>query len=111
MYCHKYCITLSQKITDKKNSEHKSIMEMLLMINVIHCIFTCDSINTQHKTLNAVTEVSEDFIVCVKINQENLYGEIVTAFEHALPYETVSASQTNSEHGRIEPKDISILPV
>ena len=111
MYSHKYGITLSQKITDKKNHEAQAIIEMLTLINAVHCIFVWDAINTQHKTLNAVTEASGDFIVCVKRNQENLYEEIVTAFEHSLPDEAVSASRTNSEHGRIEQKDISIIPV
>ena len=111
MYSHKYGITLSQKITDKKNHEAQAIIEMLTLINAVHCIFVWDAINTQHKTLNAVTEAGGDFIVCVKRNQENLYEEIVTAFEHSLPDEAVSASRTNSEHGRIEQKDISIIPV
>ena len=48
--------------------------------------------------------------VCVKSNQGNLYEEIVTAFEHSLPDKAVSASQTDGEHGRIEQKDISIIP-
>ena len=33
MYSHKYGITLSQRITDKKNNESRAIIEMLPMIN------------------------------------------------------------------------------
>ena len=40
MYSHKYGITLSQKITDKKNNVSRSIIERLSMINAVHCIFT-----------------------------------------------------------------------
>ena len=111
MYSHKYGITLSQKITDKKNNESRAIIEMLPMINAVHSIFVWDAINTRQSTLNAVTEAGGDFIVCVKSNQENLYDEIVTAFEHTLPDEAVSALRTNSEHGRIEQKEICIIPV
>ena len=111
MYSHKYGITLSQKITDKKNHEAQAIIEMLPMINAVHCIFTWDAINTQHKTLKAVTEAGGDFIVCVKSNQGTLYEEIVTAFEYELPDEAVSAARTSSGHGRIEQKDIAVLPV
>lgn len=85
---------------------------MLPMINAVHSIFAWDAINTRQSTLNAVTEIGGDFIVCVKSNQETLlYEEIVTAFEHSLPDEAVSALRTNSERGRIEQKEICIIPV
>ena len=58
------------KITDKKNNESRGIIEMLLMINAVHCMFAWDAINTRQSTLNALTEAGGDFIVCVKSNQE-----------------------------------------
>ena len=81
------------------------------MINAVNYIFTRDSIDIQHKTLNALTEAGVDFIVCVKSNQENLYEEIITAFELTLPDEAVSESQTGSEHGRIEQKKLAFFPL
>ena len=51
-----------------------------------------------------MTESDGDFIVCVKHNQENLYEEINTVFEHSIPDEAVSASRTNNAHGPIEQK-------
>lgn len=112
LYSHKYGLTLAQKVSSKYNQESKAICDLIPLVNAHNCIFTWDAINTRHSTINAVINAGGDFLVALKANQETLLEEVVTAFQYCPQDEMVQDTRhNNGEHGRIEEKTISILPV
>lgn len=113
LYSTKYGLTISQRAVDKKNHEAEAILEMIATLNLRNCILTWDAINTRVVTLAAVVKALADFLVCLKANQGELFDVIEEAFRwldvDKFQGEVLSLSRTNTDHGRIETKEISIL--
>lgn len=113
LYSSTYGLTLCQQTVDKKNNEANAIEEMIERINLTNTILTWDALNTRQKTLKAVVDASADFVVCLKNNQEHLFDEVTDGFSFVdrdrFTGEILSSVRTESGHGRIETKDITII--
>lgn len=113
LYSSTYGLTLCQQTVDKKNNEANAIEEMIERINLTNTILTWDALNTRQKTLKAVVDASADFVVCLKNNQEHLFDEVTDGFSFVdrdrFTGEILSSVRTESGHGRIETKVITII--
>ena len=72
------CIA-SEKIEDKTN-EITTIPKILERINVKGNIITWDALNTQKSNVEMVINLKGDYVVPIKLNQENFYNDLVLYF-------------------------------
>lgn len=69
----------SEKIEDKTN-EITTIPKVLERINVKGNIITWDALNTQKSNIEKVIKLKGDYVVPIKLNQENFYNDLVLYF-------------------------------
>ena len=69
----------SEKIEDKTN-EIPTIPKILEKINVKGNIITWDALNTQKNNVKMVYDLKGDYVVPIKLNQENFYNDLVLYF-------------------------------
>ncbi len=70
----------SEKIKDKTN-EITTIPKILERINVKGNIITWDALNTQKSNVEKVIKLKGDYVVPVKLNQENFYNDLSLYFD------------------------------
>lgn len=69
----------SEKIEDKTN-EIPTIPKILERIKVKGNIITWDALNTQKANIEMVIKLKGDYVVPIKLNQENFYNDLVLYF-------------------------------
>ena len=69
----------SEKIEDKTN-EITTIPKVLDRVNVKGNIITWDALNTQKSNIEKVIKLKGDYVVPIKLNQENFYNDLVLYF-------------------------------
>ena len=72
------CIA-SEKIEDKTN-EITTIPKILDRINIKGNIITWDALNTQKSNIEKVIKLKGDYVVPIKLNQENFYNDLALYF-------------------------------
>lgn len=72
------CIA-SEKIEDKTN-EITAIPKILDRINIKGNIITWDALNTQKSNIEKVIKLKGDYVVPIKLNQENFYNDLALYF-------------------------------
>ena len=98
----------SEKIEDKTN-EITTIPKVLEQINVKGNIITWDALNTQKSNIEKVIKLKGDYVVPIKLNQENFYNDLVLYFNDKQ-LEIIKAEGTgNSYIKKIEKSHSSII--
>lgn len=98
----------SEKIEDKTN-EITTIPKVLERINVKGNIITWDALNTQKSNIEKVIKLKGDYVVPIKLNQENFYNDLVLYFNDKQ-LEIIKAEGTgNSYIKKIEKSHSSII--
>ena len=98
----------SEKIEDKTN-EIPTIPKILERINVKGNIITWDALNTQKSNVEKVISLKGDYVVPIKLNQENFYNDLVLYFNDKQ-LEIIKANGTgNSYIKNIEKSHSSII--
>ena len=98
----------SEKIEDKTN-EIPTIPIILERINVKGNIITWDALNTQKSNVEKVINLKGDYVVPIKLNQENFYNDLVLYFNDKQ-LEIIKANGTgNSYIKNIEKSHSSII--
>lgn len=98
----------SEKIKDKTN-EITTIPKVLERINVKGNIITWDALNTQKSNIEKVIKLKGDYVVPIKLNQENFYNDLVLYFNDKQ-LEIIKAEGTgNSYIKKIEKSHSSII--
>lgn len=98
----------SEKIEDKTN-EIPTIPKILERINVKGNIITWDALNTQKSNVEKVINLKGDYVVPIKLNQENFYNDLVLYFNDKQ-LEIIKANGTgNSYIKNIEKSHSSII--
>lgn len=69
----------SEKIEDKTN-EITTIPKVLDRVNIKGNIITWDALNTQKSNIEKVIKLKGDYVVPIKLNQENFYNDLVLYF-------------------------------
>ncbi len=97
-----------EKIKDKTN-EITTIPKVLERINVKGNIITWDALNTQKSNIEKVIKLKGDYVVPIKLNQENFYNDLVLYFNDKQ-LEIIKAEGTgNSYIKKIEKSHSSII--
>ena len=86
----------SEKIEDKTN-EITTIPKILERINVKGNIITWDALNTQKSNVEKVVNLKGDYVVPIKLNQENFYNDLVLYFNDKQ-LEIIKANGTGNSY-------------
>ena len=86
----------SEKIEDKTN-EITTIPKILERINVKGNIITWDALNTQKSNAEKVVNLKGDYVVPIKLNQENFYNDLVLYFNDKQ-LEIIKANGTGNSY-------------
>ena len=86
----------SEKIEDKTN-EILTIPKILERINVKGNIITWDALNTQKSNVEKVINLKGNYVVPIKLNQENFYNDLVLYFNDKQ-LEVIKANGTGNAY-------------
>lgn len=122
-------VAITTELVDKKTNEMTVAPRLIRKLNLSSCTLTCDALNTQRKTVNAVIAAGGNYCCAVKKNHKDLLSEIEGVFLRAQiqeankrPGASLSEKQKLSyqrkifidgvdlNHGRIEQRVCEVLP-
>ncbi len=100
-------VVLGQLKTEEKSNEITAIPELLKVLEVKGCIVTIDAMGCQKAIAKQIVEQQGDYVLALKQNQSNLYGEVEQFFSEANDkgFAGISLSYHETQavnHGRIE---------
>lgn len=88
----------SEKIEDKTN-EIPTVPKILDRINVKGNIITWDALNTQKSSVEKVIKLKGDYVVPIKLNQENFYNDLVLYFNDKQ-LEVIKANEVGNSYSK-----------
>lgn len=122
-------IAISCELVKRKTNEITVAPDLIRKLNLSSCTVTCDALNTQRKTINAVIAAGGNYCCAVKKNHKDLLKAIEDIFLRAqiqeqkkrpghgpaecdkIAYQRkIFTSDTELEHGRIEQRICEVLP-
>lgn len=117
-------LALGQLKVDAKSNEIMAVPELLETLAIEGCLVTADAMSCQKRIATKIQKKGADYLLAVKKNQRNLYGEIEQRIEQYWsstpqdqPSDSAFAEQKNDTHGRHEHRrcwvmhDMTLLPV
>ncbi|KAA6304879.1 hypothetical protein EZS27_043470, partial [termite gut metagenome] len=93
----------------EKSNEITAIPKVLASLDLIDAVVSIDAIGTQTKIAEQIIDQGGHYFLSVKGNQQGLLDDMKHAFK--LNKGTVFTDEMESNHGRIETRQCSILPV
>ncbi len=107
-------LVLAQRKIDDKSNEITAIPEVLRLLDLEGCTVTIDAMGCQTAIAKQIVQQGANYVLAVKENQEQLYGDIVDTFRYAdnAAWRGVAHAQYRSisgEHGRIETRDAWLI--
>ena len=102
-------ICIGQQKVEEKSNEITAIPEILKSLDIEDAVVSIDAIGTQSKIAEQIIEQKGHYFLSVKGNQQGLFEDLRQAFKINKGLEFVSEPECN--HGRIENRRCSILPV
>jgi len=109
VFCRNCNLILAHEEIERKTNEIPIAQKLIPELNKENVLYTCDALNCQVKTLDAVKKTGSDIIVQVKSNQKNLLEDCIAITgssthieDHKEPY--------IKEHGRIESRTATVFP-
>ena len=107
-------LTLAQVKVAHKSNEISAIEQLLDLLDVQGQVVTIDAIGTQKSIAKKIEQKDGHYILTLKENHPNLYGEVQSAFAHLqhsdAPY-VYRDEQWDKGHGRIEHRQCHVLDV
>jgi len=104
-------LTLGEIVVDEKSNEITAIPKLLDLIDVQGDVVSIDAIGCQTDIATAIRKKKADYLLAVKKNQEHLFEDIETYFEHPEGLEHEKwLGPWEKDHGRIERRSIAIAP-
>lgn len=94
------------KVNDKSN-EITAIPQLIDLLVIKGCIVTVDAMGCQTKIADKIIDKGADYLIAVKGNQGTLENDIISSFSD-FPIEH-TATMTDSDHGRIETRNCSLI--
>ncbi len=100
-------LVLGQTKVPEGSNEITAIPELLKVLDLAGCIVTVDAIGCQREIAQMIVDQEADYLLALKENQSNLYGEVAGLFDYALEsgfrdVEHDAHRTINKGHGRIE---------
>lgn len=103
----RFCI--GQEQVDEKSNEITAIPKVLSSLDIEEAVVTIDATGTQTKIAEQIIEQGGHYFLPVKGNQQGLLDDLEHAFK--VDKGTRFEEEPESDHGRIETRRCSILPV
>lgn len=100
IFCNKHKLILAHEEVEEKTNEIPVAQALIPRLPFKNAVFTCDALNCQTETVNAITESENDFIVQVKNNQKSLLDDCILTASELEPIDTYE-EPVEKEHGRI----------
>jgi predicted transposase YbfD/YdcC len=103
----RFCI--GQEKVEEKSNEITAIPKVLASLDIEEAVVTIDAIGTQTKIAEQIIEQGGHYFLSVKGNQQGLLTDLEHAFkvDKGIQYE----DEPDSNHGRIENRRCTVLPV
>jgi len=101
-------ISIGQIKVPDKTGEATVIPELIELLNIEGCIITIDAIGTTKKIMDQIKENKGEFVLALKKNFHDGYGEIKAYYEDALKeldIRALSKSKLKKEHKEYENRD------
>ena len=102
-------MVLGQLACEEKSNEITAIPKLLEVLEIAGCIVTIDAMGTQTEIAEKIRERGADYILGLKQNQPNLYGDVALFFEEYRNKpgleEACHARTTDKGHGRMETRE------
>lgn len=102
-------VVLGQIKVDDKSNEITAIPQLLDLLEISGCIVTIDAMGCQKEIAKKiVTEKDADYVLALKGNQGNLFGDVKELFEFAQERGFVDCDYHRTEeksHGRMEVRE------
>lgn len=102
-----HLLVAQEPLTDKDN-EIKAIPRILEKLDIEEAVVSIDAIGTQVDIAEQILVQKGHYFLAVKENQRSLHEAVKDAFRYNAPAGT--ASEMESDHGRIENRTCDILP-
>ena len=103
----RFCI--GQEKVEEKSNEITAIPKVLESLDIEDAVVSIDAIGTQTKIAEQIIHQGGHYFLSVKGNQQGLLDDLEYAFK--VDKGTFFEEEPNSDHGRIETRQCSILPV
>ncbi|KAA1241577.1 ISAs1 family transposase [Aquimarina sp. RZ0] len=100
-------MVLGQVKTAEKSNEITAIPELIEALDISGVTVTIDAMGTQVAIVDKIIENKADYILAVKGNQAGLLQEIQDEFKFSK--QTLSVTDMDLDHGRIETRTCSII--
>ncbi|KAA6347010.1 hypothetical protein EZS27_005484 [termite gut metagenome] len=102
----RFCI--GQEKVEEKSNEITAIPKLLDSLDISDAVVSIDAIGTQTKIAEKIVEQGGHYFLSVKRNQQSLLDDMEHAFK--VNKGTVFTDEIESNHGRIETRQCSMLP-
>ena len=106
-FAHEFRLVIGQLACEEKRNEITAIPKLLDMLEISGCIVTIDAMGTKTEIAKKIWEKNADYILSLKSNQPNLYGNVKLFMDEycedseAKKYE-IYACTMDCSHGRVE---------
>jgi predicted transposase YbfD/YdcC len=100
---------MGQEKVEEKSNEITAIPQLLASLDLIDAVVSIDAIGTQAKIAEQIIDQKGHYLLSVKGNQQSLLDDMEHAFK--VNKGNVFTDEIESNHGRIETRQCSILPV
>ena len=105
-------LTVAQTQIESKTNEIRKLKDLLADLDIEGQAVTADALHCQKETIQYLVEQKKcDFVVIVKNNQPKLLNAIEMLFSTAPPSEIRSSETIERNHGRIDTRQIDVLPI
>lgn len=86
LFCQQQGVVVASAIMENKQESEISVIQQLLsQLKLENHVFTMDALHCQKKTVAAIVESKNDYIIKVKKNQPKLQAAIQSQTDHATP--------------------------
>ena len=104
-------VCLSHQLIDKKANEISVGFKMIEKLSLPGSIVTADAMNCQVKFAEAVLNAQADYLLSLKGNQDRSWQEVIALFAETDDSQVKKYKDgIDLAHGRIESREISVLP-
>lgn len=101
-------VSLGQVATDQKSNEITAIPELLKLLDLKGCLVTTDAMGCQGDIAADIIARGGDYLLAVKGNQGNLYGDIKAVFANTIIPRDVNVTEDKG-HGRIDKRTCEVI--
>jgi len=105
VYSHNWGACLTQEFIETKSNEIPAMPKAISKIDIKGGIVTCDALNTQTKTAEAIVSGGGNYVMAVKGSKKTLYGDLKELFDEAARLKIRNEPSGGQSYVRTEEKE------